>query len=364
MTPYQEPVIRSQVQPLDFKLLGVPGSYNPTPSHWSLWDLQRWHERIYVAHGDWLANTGPVRAIYLDLENGEFIHDEGFIMDEEAIEVFRVCDDTLYAPGADSTESWDLGTLYFKPWGGGWTKRRAIPSAVHLWDVALLDGTLIVAGRIAADDRGFGAVWASADGGMTWQPGPEFRGQGYAEATSLFVLGEQVYAPTVGTGCLVFDGSLWEKADCLISDIFEGTAHVHKHAHFEEAVALVPYACVTDTRLHLFDGKERWTVDFKQPVRDAVSVEGGLFVLTGLPTGEGAIFHAPALSCHCTGDFTHVVQFRAEGGGTTLQGDEPSPCHLGSAPLSLEVARGRFYVGLADGRLYQSEMMALAGQED
>ncbi len=66
------PELRSQVQPLDFKLLGIPAAYKPIESHWRLYDLQLWHERIYLAHGDWAANTVLVRLIYYDLVSGDF----------------------------------------------------------------------------------------------------------------------------------------------------------------------------------------------------------------------------------------------------------------------------------------------------
>jgi len=84
------PAIPSHVQLLDFELLGVPASYKPIKSHWSLWDLQLWHDRIYLAHSDWSSNTGPMQMIYYDLNTGEVVHDEDFIVDEEALELFRV----------------------------------------------------------------------------------------------------------------------------------------------------------------------------------------------------------------------------------------------------------------------------------
>jgi hypothetical protein len=119
-----------QTHSIDFELLDTPGDYNPTQSHWSLWDLQRWHNRLYIAHGDWFNNTGPVRVLYLDLETIELVHDEGFVVDEEAIEIFRLYNDTLYVPGADPTEGWDMGNIYFKRWGESWTKQRSIPSSI------------------------------------------------------------------------------------------------------------------------------------------------------------------------------------------------------------------------------------------
>lgn len=84
------PAIPYHLQPLDFEFLGLPASYKPIKSHWSLWDLQLWHGRIYLAHGDWPSNTGPMQMICYDLNTVEVVHGEGFIVDEEALEPFRV----------------------------------------------------------------------------------------------------------------------------------------------------------------------------------------------------------------------------------------------------------------------------------
>lgn len=347
-TPTPSPAISSQVQLLEWELLGVPASYKPVESHWSLWDLQLWHERIYLAHGDWAGNTGPVRMIYYDLSSGEFVHDDGFIADEEAIEVYRVFDDTLYAPGADATEEWEFGNLYCKRWGETWVKRRAIPMALHMWDVGLLGETLVAIGRtVKGNNQAFGAVWTSTDNGQSWEWGPDFQAAGYAEPSSVFVLGGRLYVTTVGTGCIVFDGSTWAEADCLASYLLTGTAHVHKNALFENAVAMAPYWNILDTRLHFFDGAERWAVDFGQPVCDVVSTEEGLFVLSGVPSGQGAIYHASSLACRCAGDFARIVDLDMM--------DRAAPPERVQATLSLEYAGGRFYVGLADGRLFRSE---------
>ncbi|MGQ9597874.1 MAG: hypothetical protein ACUVWZ_00480 [Anaerolineae bacterium] len=341
--------------PVEFELIGTPANYHPAASHWGLGDLQHWHNRIYLAHGDWIRNTGPVRLIYLDLETGTLVHDEGFVADEEALEIFRVFNDTLYAPGIDPRESPMLGNLYLKPWGQSWLKRRSIPSAVHVWDVARLGRSLIAVGRAIKNNLAFGAVWVSTDSGQSWQEGPDFQTDGYGEATSLFVLADRAYATTVGTGCLAFDGDGWEEADCVPSSLFEASAHVHKNAWFEGTVAMAPYRCVDNTRLYLFDGTRRWTVDFGEPVRDVVSTEGGLLVLTGVPSGKGSIFHAASLDCRCEQDFVRLINLDMSEGTPPVEVTRAEACSsLGHTPQSLEYVQGRFYIGLADGRLFRS----------
>jgi len=76
-------------------------------------------------------------------------------------------------------------------------------------------------------------------------------------------------------------------------------------------------------------------------------------VLTGEATGEGAIFRSSGLDCPCEGDFAPL--FALDLGATRTADTGPRACpDLGSAPLSLEYADGRFYVGAADGPLFRS----------
>jgi hypothetical protein len=322
--------------------MGTPASYHPSSNHWGLWDLQRWHNRLYLAHGDWINNTGPVHLLYLDLATGEIVHDEQFVADEEALEIVRLYDDTLYIPGIDATEGWEYGNLYLKSWGEPWLKRRSIPDAVHVWDIACLGETLLAVGRIQVDNLAFGAVWTSTDKGESWQQGPDLRAGGYGEATSLFVLGDRVYVTTVGTGCLAFDGSNWEEADCVPSSLFEPGAHVHKNALFGEVVVMAPYRCVDDTHLHFFDGTRRWAVDLGEPVRDVVSTDSGLFILSGFPSGRGTIFYAKSLACRCDQDVVRLVSLDWAEEGPPAVEDEVSGCSLGHPPIPWKLSKVAF----------------------
>jgi hypothetical protein len=169
-----------------------------------------------------------------------------------------------------------------------------------------------------------------------------------------FVLGDKLYVTTVGTGCLVFDGRSWESSDCLPANVFEGTAAVQKSAMFKDVVVMAPHWATLDRRLHLFDGEKRWAVEFPEPVRDVIAVEESLFVLTGETSGQGAIYSAQNFSCHCRGDFSHIVDLDFRDDTVPPKKDEFMRLTLGSTPHSLEFAEGRFYIGLADGRLFRS----------
>lgn len=329
--------------PLQFELLGVPGSYNAKPTHWSLVDLQLWHDRIYLAHGDLDANTGPVRALYVDTNTGKVVQDQGFAFDEEAIEKFELYDDVLYVPGIDAKESWDFGNVYLKTWGGTWAKRRTLPGAIHVYDIAALGKMLVVTGYTDRPVES-GCFWTSVDQGLGWTPCYQLR-PGITDSvslyTSLFVLRDRVYVATPRDGCFVLANGTWLKANCLP----EKHARIDKHAVFRDVAVMTPYWRDSGRQLYFYDGTVPWAVDFRWIVRDALATPEGLYVLTGISSGDGIIFFAPKLDCRCAADFSPVAEFSLSG--------EKHPS--GNAPLSLEYAQGRFYLGLADGRLFRSE---------
>jgi hypothetical protein len=352
--PYSDKItstdIPSNLQPLVFELLGTPAAYKETGYHSALWDLQLWHDRIYLAHGDWHTNSGPLRLIYLDLMTGAFVHDNEFILDEDGMEHIRLYGDTMYIPGTDASESWDFGNLYIMKWGESWIKLRTIPNAVHVWDIALLDELIVAIGQKGSD----GALWISSDGGRTWGNGPDFQAEGYAMPMSGFVLENKIYVTTVGTGCLVYDGRFWRTSDCLKSNIFEGTAAVQKNAVFHGVVTMAPYWSTLDNQIHFFDGEERWTVKFPEPIHDVITADKSLFVLAGDPSGKGAIYSAQDLDCRCEQDFNRIVYLDFQDEEMPPKNDEFLRPTLGSTPHSIEFANGQFYIGLADGRLYRS----------
>jgi hypothetical protein len=347
--------ISSRVQPLSFELLGRPAAYRNLSYHAALWDLQHWHERIYLAHGDWYINSGPLRMLYYDLKTGEFVQEDGFMVKEHGMEVFRIYEDMLIIPGIE-TVGWEaagnveLSSLYLKHWDEPWIRLNTIPGAVHIWDIAVLADILVAIGQ-----RGeFGGIWISSDGGLTWDDGPDFRAEGYSVTQSGFVLGDKLYVTTNGTGCLVFDGQAWGISDCLASNIFEGTAAIQKNAGFQGVVVMAPYWVTVDHRLHFFNGDSRWTVEFPDPVHDVIAAEESLFVLTGEPSGLGVIYVAQRLEYRCGGDFTRIVNLNFHDETINLPEDEYMRQTVGSTPHALEFANDRFYVGLADGRLFQS----------
>ncbi len=117
---------------------------------------------------------------------------------------------------------------------------------------------------------------------------------------------------------------------------------------------MAPYRCLNDTHLYFFDGNSRWTVDFGEPVRDVLSTDKGLMVLSGFPTGEGSIFRAASLASRSEEDFVQLIRLDLKVEPMPAEPGTEQPCSLGHAPQSLEFLDNQFYIGLADGRLLRS----------
>lgn len=347
-----QPTLSAQV--LEFELVGTPADYKPSRSHQYLYDLQHWYDRIYVGHGDWINNTGPVQAMYLDLASGLTMHDDGFSFDDEAIESFAVLDDVLYAIGTDAlaVEGWAYGNLYRKPWGGWWEKLHTVPWAAHLFGVGQLAGILVASGTevdpATITDTGRaasqGAIWQSWDGGWTWavaarfgEPGFYSGPQGFESHVLLF--DDRLIVTTPKDGCYVFDGAEWSTADFVPE-----TPHgVTKSVRFGAEVVMVPrlppqsWGGSNARSLVFFDGQGHWSIDLDATVRDVVVVGDSLYVLTET-SRTGSIFATVDASCRCADAFVEVTKIDPEF----------------TAPRSLEFAADRFFVGCADGRLIRS----------
>ncbi|MFC2081727.1 hypothetical protein ACFLR0_00920 [Candidatus Bipolaricaulota bacterium] len=135
----------------------------------SVYDLQAWHGRLYIGAGEREMNAGPVPVVSYDPAPGQF--DEEFVVDEEVILDYVACGERLYIPGSDATESWDSGNIYFHD-GAGWTKRRTLDGAIHVFDAAEFDGLLFASGMaVTSQDPllGGGAIYVSKDLGESWE---------------------------------------------------------------------------------------------------------------------------------------------------------------------------------------------------
>lgn len=139
----------------------------------SVWDMYAWEGKLYLGGGNSnnegsAPNAGPVDLWSYDPNADSF--ERELTVDDEEIERFRAIDGRLCIPGHDARESWELGNLYVRNLEG-WAKLRTLQNAVHVYDVASLDGRLFAAGAVVfpvePPDAG-GGIWASEDEGQTW----------------------------------------------------------------------------------------------------------------------------------------------------------------------------------------------------
>lgn len=321
--------------------LGVPGGYVNLGSHARITDLQVWQGRIYIAHGDWMQNTGPVRAVAYDPAGGLFQWDDQYSFNEEQIEIFRVFDDNLLVPGGDGREDWSFGSLYVKSPGAGWSQLRRLPGGVHVWDVAA-SGNLWAA--VGSGDAGDGRIWISNDGGSTWTLDPA--GQTLLGANSsdplkthagLFRLSGQIHLAGPN-GCFVYLPPDWQSAPgCDTAGL-----PVFKSVEWNGIAVLAPYAArPVDAagKLFLYDGASTRAVDFGQPVLDAVEYNGQLLVLTAPAAGKAQIFSTAAPQA----DFSLLA-------AVDLPPLDPLKPYT-AWPTALEALDGSLYLGLLDGQL-------------
>lgn len=170
--------------------------------------------RLYLGHGDANANSGPTDVIAFD---GEFRIE--FTCDEETIARYRVLDGKLVIPGADATEDWKWGNVYIRE-PEGWVKRRTIPNAVHVLDVASYKGRWYAATAVRSDAPvSLGVIFESEDFGRTWKPAFAVRREQHTRVGTLLVHGGKLLAFPYSyegeryvTGLpdtVVFDGTTW-----------------------------------------------------------------------------------------------------------------------------------------------------------
>jgi len=149
--------------------------------------------KLYAGYGDWDSNsdswgpsTGRTALVPFDLASHTFESQNEIMTGSEAITNIREINGSLYVPTTDPSIHGTGG--YLTNEGGTWQRVDAVPDAVHVFDVATLDGNdLWLFGSRDNYPPGDGSVaramtWHSTDGGQTWNEaisdGSE-PGQGY-----------------------------------------------------------------------------------------------------------------------------------------------------------------------------------------
>ena|GEM_PF-4533794 len=152
--------------------LGKPVKKSNYPNN--IWDLQVFDGKIYIGHGDWLNNAGPIPVISLNPLTNTFTTE--YTVDDESIWRYRVLNDKLYIPGTDarpgdtgSGGGWGYGEYYSLD-ADGWNMYRNTPGGVHVLDMAYYNGKLYAAQ--GTDNSGSemykNRFIVSSDSGKTW----------------------------------------------------------------------------------------------------------------------------------------------------------------------------------------------------
>ncbi len=110
-----------------------------SPINDNVWDMRVWENKIFFGTGDGNANTGPVTVYAYDLDTKGFF--ESGVLKEEVINSFLVVDNTLVAPGIDSTENNNISN-YNTYENGEWTQHRILTNTEHCFDVVSYGGRL------------------------------------------------------------------------------------------------------------------------------------------------------------------------------------------------------------------------------
>ncbi len=131
----------------------------------SIWDMHTFEGRIYLGGGDLAHNSGPTEVWSLSDSGAVADLQLEIVVDDEMVVQFRDYDGTLFIPGHDATESWELGNFYLKQ-AGVWQKRRTIPGGLHVFDIALLEDKLYAAAMTMSGE----SLLESTDQGLTWTP--------------------------------------------------------------------------------------------------------------------------------------------------------------------------------------------------
>jgi hypothetical protein len=115
------------------------GMWVTRPYARTIYDMQRWGNRIYMGCGDSQSNRGPVPIPYIDLDSGSverIRRDDGtiFTLPEEQTEKYRVLGGVLHIPGHDPRGTGPgFARLADGVWsrvGGGWPSKTA-----HVYDL-------------------------------------------------------------------------------------------------------------------------------------------------------------------------------------------------------------------------------------
>lgn len=201
----------AEAAPLTYQLLGThpQAAVQGTNRGKTIHDLKVHNGKIIAGYGDYNDNTGPIVINPFDIENGTFDGSQLSVPTEE-INRIRLINGKIYIPTVDPVGCLMCAAGYVV--GEPWELKEPI-DAVHVYDVASLDGTdLWLAGSASGTPDG-AYIWRSTDGGDTWSVVETGDGGDYERFYWLAAVNNKMYAQAVDPlGDLpirIFNGSSW-----------------------------------------------------------------------------------------------------------------------------------------------------------
>jgi hypothetical protein len=168
----------------EFELVGVPTDTVPESAR-RIRDLHPFNDELYLGYGDGMNNRGPVAIVSFRPDAKEWRYH--FMAQEHLVARFRGIGSELYIPGAEPFEgipgrnyihNYDFGNIFRIFGHGGFVKYRTVPMALHIQDIAELDGDFFCTAGTANEgwQKAWGAIFHSTDGCVSWTTGYDLEG--------------------------------------------------------------------------------------------------------------------------------------------------------------------------------------------
>lgn len=325
----------------------------------TVWDVKVFDGKVYCGAGDYDINSGETTIIAYDIATRRW-KSTGAAADE-AIQRFIEIGNTLYAPGLDAMEGWELGNFYVLQQDGTWQKMRTLPNGIHNFDLVEYEGKLFAG--LGTDYR-YNTTAYSTDGGKTFQYAPMYKDGAlfndeayeYTRNYEFMVYQGQLYSlmrfiKANGSDCAFFryedgkmvyvgDASAYSGGRAYNRNYFSGKFEFNGKYYLTAGhlYALTDFTGSTDGKKISMPGGEN--------VVDALLKDGKIYVLATAPDGDRG--HKTVIYQSATGEegsFTQVQQFSYP-----------------VVPCSFDMDEDYFYIGMNvdEDHEYQSGMLIRA----
>jgi hypothetical protein len=329
-----------------------------------LWSLKAWNGRLYAGYGDYGQNAmsfiGAQFAITpFDPQTGTFASSPAFQFNAEAVPLYREIAGRLYAPNMDATEPGRSPRNFaVSPLGGPWAEHSE-QLAVHIFDIATLNGTDVwMVGADCADiqcTQSNAVAWRSTDGGNTFQESmrlPLRDGFNVSRFYFAGVLHNRLYVQAVDESAttrevrstsLVFDGSTWSDGpDLFPRRDLDPAAYGYQPTYFNNSMVYMTRfsyeADVPAKDLNVFNGINAWRVYLPQGIRN-FTVDGSyIYVLAA----DGQVRRTTNITLPWA-QWEWISTFTLQ---DTLRTNR-------KAGHSIAVFNGRLYIGTSQAELYR-----------